>query len=158
MKHLIAILLALAAAAGARTASLADCGLDAGRAHIIGHEVPAILSVVVLATACASGTVTANPNKTSKHETNSLSGMTGNPAENTSAVVAGSSVVAPLIGARGIPGAALQWPVDDPELSVKASTPLTWIMPMVYGRGSACLLYTSPSPRDRTRSRMPSSA
>ena len=24
--------------------------------------------------------------------------------------------------------------------------------------GSACLLYTSPSPRDRTRSRMPSSA
>ena len=26
------------------------------------------------------------------------------------------------------------------------------------GRGSGCLLYTSPSPRDRTRSRMPSSA
>ena len=26
------------------------------------------------------------------------------------------------------------------------------------GRGSNCLLYTSPSPRDRTRSRMPSSA
>ena len=25
-------------------------------------------------------------------------------------------------------------------------------------QGSACLLYTSPSPRDRTRSRMPSSA
>ena len=27
-----------------------------------------------------------------------------------------------------------------------------------YGRGEICLLYTSPSPRDRTRSRMPSSA
>mgnify|MGYP003309751479 CR=1 FL=1 len=26
------------------------------------------------------------------------------------------------------------------------------------GRNSGCLLYTSPSPRDRTRSRMPSSA
>ena len=26
------------------------------------------------------------------------------------------------------------------------------------GEGSLCLLYTSPSPRDRTRSRMPSSA
>ena len=26
------------------------------------------------------------------------------------------------------------------------------------GKGSTCLLYTSPSPRDRTRSRMPSSA
>ena len=28
----------------------------------------------------------------------------------------------------------------------------------VTGSGSSCLLYTSPSPRDRTRSRMPSSA
>ena len=27
-----------------------------------------------------------------------------------------------------------------------------------YGTCGACLLYTSPSPRDRTRSRMPSSA
>ena len=26
------------------------------------------------------------------------------------------------------------------------------------GQGQCCLLYTSPSPRDRTRSRMPSSA
>ena len=29
---------------------------------------------------------------------------------------------------------------------------------IVVGNGCACLLYTSPSPRDRTRSRMPSSA
>ena len=28
----------------------------------------------------------------------------------------------------------------------------------VTGQGDSCLLYTSPSPRDRTRSRMPSSA
>ena len=27
-----------------------------------------------------------------------------------------------------------------------------------FGYAQACLLYTSPSPRDRTRSRMPSSA
>ena len=27
-----------------------------------------------------------------------------------------------------------------------------------YGHDTSCLLYTSPSPRDRTRSRMPSSA
>ena len=27
-----------------------------------------------------------------------------------------------------------------------------------YGADMSCLLYTSPSPRDRTRSRMPSSA
>ena len=30
----------------------------------------------------------------------------------------------------------------------------TGLLPLIY----ACLLYTSPSPRDRTRSRMPSSA
>ena len=28
----------------------------------------------------------------------------------------------------------------------------------ITGRQGTCLLYTSPSPRDRTRSRMPSSA
>ena len=31
-------------------------------------------------------------------------------------------------------------------------------MPTVWHKPGACLLYTSPSPRDRTRSRMPSSA
>ena len=30
--------------------------------------------------------------------------------------------------------------------------------PEYFRHGGACLLYTSPSPRDRTRSRMPSSA
>ena len=39
----------------------------------------------------------------------------------------------------------------------------SFLHPMVMGLSSAlshsiCLLYTSPSPRDRTRSRMPSSA
>jgi multiple sugar transport system permease protein len=38
-----------------------------------------------------------------------------------------------MIDARGILGAALQWIAGDPNLSVKASTPLTWIMLMVYG-------------------------
>ena len=32
------------------------------------------------------------------------------------------------------------------------------IKPEIISGVSACLLYTSPSPRDRTRSRMPSSA
>ena len=31
-------------------------------------------------------------------------------------------------------------------------------IPAIVGTNNACLLYTSPSPRDRTRSRMPSSA
>ena len=32
------------------------------------------------------------------------------------------------------------------------------ISQIIIGNGTTCLLYTSPSPRDRTRSRMPSSA
>ena len=36
--------------------------------------------------------------------------------------------------------------------------PLTWLDLIDRDRVTACLLYTSPSPRDRTRSRMPSSA
>ena len=39
-----------------------------------------------------------------------------------------------------------------------ASPALLWRMKVVTGREKDCLLYTSPSPRDRTRSRMPSSA
>ena len=43
---------------------------------------------------------------------------------------------------------------------VKAVTPLIQGLPSTdnFDSGDACLLYTSPSPRDRTRSRMPSSA
>ncbi len=51
-------------------------------------------------------------------------------------------VITPLVGAlvlywmldsRGILGAALQWVMGDPTLSMRASTPLTWIMLLVYG-------------------------
>ena len=42
------------------------------------------------------------------------------------------------------------WPTD---LAVPPRMIVTW-----RDRSSHCLLYTSPSPRDRTRSRMPSSA
>ena len=37
----------------------------------------------------------------------------------------------------------------------RAESIITAVVPEITGR---CLLYTSPSPRDRTRSRMPSSA
>ena len=51
-------------------------------------------------------------------------------------------IITPLVGAlilfwmvdaRGIVGATLQIIFDNPDLSVKASTPLMWIMLMVYG-------------------------
>jgi ABC-type sugar transport system permease subunit len=56
-------------------------------------------------------------------------------------------IVTPLVGAlilfwmvdaRGILGAALQSLLGDPDLSVKASTPLMWAMLIVYGVWSTC--------------------
>ena len=35
---------------------------------------------------------------------------------------------------------------------------IEWIAAMGYSMDTTCLLYTSPSPRDRQKSRMPSSA
>jgi ABC-type sugar transport system permease subunit len=38
-----------------------------------------------------------------------------------------------MIDSRGILGNAIQWLVADPDLSLKASTGLTWVMLIVYG-------------------------
>ncbi|MCF2871901.1 sugar ABC transporter permease [Octadecabacter sp. G9-8] len=45
----------------------------------------------------------------------------------------GSLVLFWMVDARGILGHAIQWLAGNPDLSVKASTPLMWIMLMVYG-------------------------
>ena len=45
----------------------------------------------------------------------------------------GSLILFWMVDADGIIGATLQWLFDDPSLSLKASTGLTWIMLMVYG-------------------------
>ena len=53
------------------------------------------------------------------------------------------------------------WDLQGPALAVfVAATSLlvVWAFATKVGRANSCLLYTSPSPRDRTRSRMPSSA
>ena len=47
----------------------------------------------------------------------------------------------------------LETRVSVPKIILAPSTPL-----MIENAHLSCLLYTSPSPRDRTRSRMPSSA
>ena len=44
------------------------------------------------------------------------------------------------------------------EWASTASDPKYGILPFILTSVYGCLLYTSPSPRDRTRSRMPSSA
>lgn len=45
----------------------------------------------------------------------------------------GSLVLFWMIDSRGIIGSALQWVFSDPDLSLKASTGLTWVMLIVYG-------------------------
>lgn len=45
----------------------------------------------------------------------------------------GSLILFWMIDAEGILGATIQWLFDDPNLSLKASPTLTWIMLMVYG-------------------------
>ena len=47
---------------------------------------------------------------------------------------------------------------DDPPASLLSQLKIGGIMIIPVGQSDNCLLYTSPSPRDRTRSRMPSSA
>ena len=47
---------------------------------------------------------------------------------------------------------------DSQPLIAKFYRPLRWTIEQISEEHSFCLLYTSPSPRDRTRSRMPSSA
>ncbi len=63
-----------------------------GRLSIIGNEFPAIQSIAALASAC--GGVDASANLTADHQTLNVAGMTGDPAEYTTAIVANSSVVA----------------------------------------------------------------
>jgi len=45
----------------------------------------------------------------------------------------GSLILFWMVDADGIIGATLQWIFNNPALSLKASTPLTWIMLIVYG-------------------------
>ena len=48
--------------------------------------------------------------------------------------------------------------VDRVSLEVAKGEIFGFLGPNGAGKSTTCLLYTSPSPRDRTRSRMPSSA
>lgn len=71
--------------------AMADCQID-GRVSIVGNEFPAIHRVANGAMACTGGEVSAN--LTSEHQTINVAGMSGNPAEYTSAIVANSSIAA----------------------------------------------------------------
>ena len=84
--------LALAGAMVLMTGSaMADCSISC-RVSIIGNEFPAIHAVADGAKACSGGEVKAN--LTADHQKLNVAGMTGNPAEYTTAIIANSSIVA----------------------------------------------------------------
>ena len=68
------------------------------------------------------------------------------------AAIASGVIAAPFVKAQSAP---IKW-----RLQTYSGAPLGAhvIKPQIEAFNKACLLYTSPSPRDRTRSRMPSSA
>tara|TARA_B110000503_G_scaffold142065_1_gene237648 strand:- start:525 stop:1754 length:1230 start_codon:yes stop_codon:yes gene_type:complete len=72
----------------------AGCGISEGRVSIVGNEFPAIQTIGAGAMECAGGGVTVETNLTADHQKINLPGMTVNPAEFTSAIVANSSIVA----------------------------------------------------------------
>ena len=78
----------------AASSAYAACGVDKGRVSIIGNEFPAIQSVAARAKECAGGGVEVKANLTADHQKLNVAGMTGNPAEYTTAIVANSSIVA----------------------------------------------------------------
>ncbi len=80
---------ALIASAGA---SWAECAIDGGRVNVIGNEFPAIQTIGAAAAECSG--IELETNFTADHQTLNVAGMTGNPAEYTSAIVANSSIVA----------------------------------------------------------------
>ncbi|MEJ6403889.1 ABC transporter substrate-binding protein [Yoonia sp. 2307UL14-13] len=94
MTFMTKLTLGTAFAALTATTALSDGheGCGDGRLNIIGNEFPAIQTVAAAAVECAGGEAEAN--LTADHQTLNVAGMTGNPAEYTTAIVANSSIVA----------------------------------------------------------------
>jgi len=75
----------------------AGCGICDGRVSIVGNEFPAIQAVGSAAAECAGGGVEVTKNLTADHQKINVQGMTGNPAEYTTAIIANSSIVALMV-------------------------------------------------------------
>ena len=69
----------------------------------------------------------------------------------------GQKKLTPMVGTFDVKIRTWVTPSSTPVEST-ASMVSTWVLDGRFVQSMFCLLYTSPSPRDRTRSRMPSSA
>ena len=77
-------------------ATYAACGITSGSIRILSNDFPAIHAVLSAAEKCAGGGVTFTKNTTKEHRNLQVAGLTANPAEFTSAIVANGSIV-PLL-------------------------------------------------------------
>ena len=97
MKYWTTAAFASAIVAFSSTTALAGghgCAADSGRVSIVGNEFPAIQTVGAGAEECAAGGVEVKKNLTADHQQINVAGMSGNPAEYTTAIIANSSIVA----------------------------------------------------------------
>ncbi|MGY9060081.1 MAG: ABC transporter substrate-binding protein [Candidatus Puniceispirillales bacterium] len=74
----------------------AACGISNGSIRILANDFPAIHAILSAAEKCAGGGVTFTKNTTKEHRNLQVAGLTANPAEFTSAIVANGSIV-PLL-------------------------------------------------------------
>ena len=74
----------------------ASCGITSGSIRILANDFPAIHAILSAAEKCAGGGVTFTKNTTKEHRNLQVAGLTANPAEFTSAIVANGSIV-PLL-------------------------------------------------------------
>ena len=84
--------IALAGSVAAFAASAGYACEIGGRVNIVGNEFAAIQAVAAGAKECTGASVESN--LTSEHQTINVAGLSGNPSEYTSAIIANSSIVA----------------------------------------------------------------
>ena len=84
--------LAIASALAVMASSAAHACQISARVSVVGNEFPAIQTVGKGAQACSGADVSTN--LTADHQKINVAGMSGNPAEYTSAIIANSSIVA----------------------------------------------------------------
>ena len=84
--------IAIASALAVMASSAADACQISARVSVVGNEFPAIQTVGKGVQACSKADVSTN--LTADHQKINVAGMSGNPAEYTSAIIANSSIVA----------------------------------------------------------------
>ena len=76
----------------------------------------------------------------------------------TSASPRMATVMGKCLRRKGSPSTQKPWSKGKENFKIQGISKLSSILRLIFSQCTTCLLYTSPSPRDRQKSRMPSSA